>query len=108
MSTENELKALRYLINNLILSMYDVRLKLDEIKPSARKNKLPEPNVGGSSVGFDLFSLSKKQHDMLVEKYGVDRVSQACVKLDEFIKLNEYVPDGSPFRAIEKRFIKEV
>ncbi len=107
MSVENELKSLRYLINDLILSMYDIRLKLDEIKPSARKCKIPEPNSGGSSIGFDLFTIPKKQYDMLVTRYGIDNVNKACVKLDEFIKINEYIPHGTPFRAIEKQFILE-
>lgn len=107
MSVENELKAIRYLINNLILSIYDMRIKLDEIKPSKRKCNISDPNSGGDTLGFDLFNMSKKQHEMLVDKYGIDRVNKACVKLDEFIKVNGYIPHGTPFRAIDKQFILE-
>lgn len=107
MNTENELKALRYLINDLILYVYDLRVKLDEIVPSKRKYTMREPNVNGSAVGFDLFQIPQDKYNALVEQYGIDVVNRACVKLDEFIKLNEYVPYGRPQFALSRRFIKE-
>lgn len=108
MKVEDELKALRYLINDLILYIYDLRVKLDEISPSARRYKTREPNPNGDTIGFDLFNLKRKQYDDLINKYGVDAVNKACVKLDEFVKLNEYIPYGNANNALDKRFIKEV
>ena len=108
MNTENELKALRYLINDLILYVYDLRIKLDEIVPTKRQYTMREPNANGSALGFDLFQIPKDKYSSLVEKYGIDTVNKACVKLDEFIKINEYIPFKSPYHALCRRFIKEV
>ena len=108
MNTENELRALRYLINNLILYVYDLRLKLEDIKPTKRKYIMAEPNVNGVSLAFDLFQIPKDKYNGLVEKYGVDVVNRACVKLDEFIKINEYIPFKRPHFALSRKFIKEV
>ena len=108
MDTENELRALRYLINDLILQVYDLRVKLEEIKPSKRTYNMREPNRDGSAVGFDLFQVPKVSYNNMVEKYGVDVVNRACVKLDEFIKINQYIPYGRPQFALSRRFIKEV
>lgn len=108
MNTENELRALRYLLNNLILYVYDLRVKLDELAPAKRKYTMIEPNLDGSSVGFDLFSIPKDKYNNMVEKYGIDTVTRACVKLDEFIKINEYIPFKQPYFALTRRFIKEV
>ena len=108
MKVEDELKALRYLINDLILYVYDLRIKLDEIVPSKRKYTMREPNVNGDTIGFDLFQLPRKSYDNLIEKYGVDIVNKACVKLDEFIKINQYIPFGRSQFALGRRFIKEV
>jgi hypothetical protein len=108
MKTENELKSIRYLLNDLILYVYDLRIKLDEIAPSKRKYRMGEPNVNGSSIGFDLFSIPKDKYKTLVDKYGVDVVNEACVKLDEFVKINEYIPYRTPYNSLNRRFIKEV
>ena len=108
MDTETELKALRYLINDLILYVYDLRVKLEEIHPSKRKYTMREPNVDGSAVGFDLFQIPEDKYKGLVDKYGIDIVNKACVKLDEFIKINQYIPYGRPQFALGRRFIKEV
>ena len=107
MNTENELKAIRYLINDLILYVYDLRVKLDEIAPTKRKYTMREPNANGSALAFDLFQVPQKSYDGLVEKYGIDIVNKACVKLDEFIKINQYIPYGKPQFALGRRFIKE-
>ena len=108
MDTATELKALRYLINDLILYVYDLRVKLDELTPTKRKYTMREPNANGSAIGFDLFQLPEDKYKSLIDKYGVDIVNKACVKLDEFIKLNQYVPYGKPQFALGRRFIKEV
>jgi len=107
MDVENELKALRYLINDLILYVYDLRVKLEEIKPSPKKYNLREPNANGDTIAFDLFQLPRTSYDNLINKYGIDIVNKACVKLDEFIKINQYIPYGRSQFALGRRFIKE-
>lgn len=108
MNTENELKAIRYLLNDLILYVYDLRIKLDELAPSKRKYTMGEPNRTGDSIHFDLFSIPKNKYKELVDKYGVDVINLACVKLDEFIKINEYIPYKNPAISLGRKFIKEV
>ena len=108
MKVEDELKALRYLINDLIIYVYDLRVKLEEISPTKRKYTMREPNVNGATIGFDLFQVPKISYDNLVSKYGIDVVNKACVKLDEFIKINQYIPYGKCQFALSRRFIKEV
>lgn len=108
MDIEKELRAIRYLINDLILYNYDVRVRLDELAPKKRKYKIGgEPNPNGTSIKFDLFTIPKDKYDSLLDKYGVDVVNTACVKLDEFIKVNDYVPFGNASSALSRRFIKE-
>ena len=108
MTTENELKAIRYLLNDLILRVYDVSVRLDDISPKKRAYVMGEPNADGTSIGFDLFTLPKDKYQSLVDRYGVDVVNQACVKLDEFIKINEFIPFGKPYFALTRKFIKIV
>ena len=108
MDTDKELKAIRYLINDLILYVYDLRVKLDELAPSKRAYTMGEPNVNGDSIRFDLFSMPKNRYKELVDRYGVDVVNRACVKLDEFIKLNEYIPYRTAYNSLNRKFIKEV
>ena len=108
MNTETELKAIRYLLNDLILYIYDLRTKLDELAPTKRKYIMGEPNARGDSIRFDLFSMPKNRYNELVNKFGIDIINKACVKLDEFIKLNEYIPYRTPYMSLTRRFIREV
>ena len=108
MVVENELRAIRYLLNDLILRVYDVSVRLDDISPKKRAYVMGEPNADGTSIGFDLFTLPKDKYQSLVDRYGVDVVNQACVKLDEFIKINEFIPFGKPYFALTRKFIKIV
>jgi hypothetical protein len=108
MAIENELKALRYLINDLILRVYDISVRQDDISPKKRAYVMGEPNANGSSLGYDLFSLPKDKYQSLIDRYGVDVVNDACVRLDEFIKINEYIPFGKPYFALTRKFVKEV
>jgi hypothetical protein len=108
MDTDTELKAIRYLLNDLILYVYDLRVKLEELSPSKRKYTMGEPNRTGDSISFDLFTIPKDRYKELVDHYGEDVVNLACVKLDEFIKLNEYIPYRTPYMSLTRRFIKEV
>lgn len=108
MNAENELKAIRYLLNDLILYVYDLRTKLDELAPTKRPYKMGEPNGSGDSIHFDLFTIPKNKYKELVDKYGIDVVNKACVKLDDFIKINEYIPYRTPIMSLGRKFIKEV
>ena len=108
MGTDKELKAIRYLINDLILYVYDLRVKLDELAPSKRAYTMGEPNAKGDSIRFDLFSIPKNRYKELIDKFGIDIVNQACVRLDEFIKLNEYIPSRTAYNSLNRKFIKEV
>ena len=108
MNIESELKALRYLVNDLILAMYDIRIKLEEVSPSKRTRTIPEPNAGGNTIHFDLFNINKGKYESLIDKYGIDVVNKACAKLDEFIKLHEYIPYKTPHLSLSRKFIKEV
>ena len=108
MDTEKELKAIRYLLNDLILSVYNLSIAVNDLTPDKRKRKLIDPNADGNTIGFDLFSIKKETYDDMVNTYGIDVVNSACVKLDEFIKVNQYTPYGAPSHALRRKFIKEV
>lgn len=107
MSIEVELKAIRYLINNLILYTYGLHVKLDSLTNTTREYSVAEPNVNGNDIAFDLFSIPKKRYEELIEKYGVDVVTKACAKLDEFVKVNEYIPYRTAYNSLKQMFIKE-
>lgn len=108
MDTEKELKAIRYLLNDIILSLHNLSVSVNELTPDKRKRKLIDPNADGKSIGFDLFAIKKDVYEDLINTYGVDVVNSACVKLDEFIKTNQYTPYGAPTHALRRKFIKEV
>lgn len=110
MDIETELKAIRYLINDLILYVYDLRTKLETISPTKEKSykEIPEPNRNGDDVAFDLFSIPKGRYKELIEMYGEDIVVNACAKLDNFVKLNNYIPYRTGYNSLKQRFIKEV
>ena len=105
---ELELRGIRYLINNLILQIFDLREKLEDIKPSTRPYTLPTPNNSGKDIKFDLFSLPKEKYQRLCDVYGVDVVNRACSRLDSYIKNNEHIPYKYPNIALERKFIKDV
>ena len=108
MEIENEVRALRYLINNLILYVYDLRVKLDEIVPSKREYTLAEPNVKGNALAFDLFTIPKDRYNSLVEQFGIDIVNRACAMLDEFIKINHYLPYKTAYNSLKSKFIRDI
>lgn len=105
---ELELRSIRYLINNLSLQVFDLREKLEDIKPSTRPYTLPTPNNSGDDIKFDLFSLPKEKYQRLCDVYGIDTVSKACCRLDRYIKDNEHIPYKYPNIALERKFIKDV
>jgi len=108
MNIAHELKALRYLLNDLILQVYDLRIKLEDIEPSKLKYKLVEPNIDGKSISFDMFSIDKDRYNSLVEQFGIDVVNRAVVRLDEFVKINNYIPFKQPVMSLRRKFIKEI
>lgn len=104
----NELKAIRYMLNNLILRVWDLQQQVEIITRPKREYKISEPNIGGNDIAFDLFTLPRKKYEELIDKYGVDVITRACCKLDEFIKLNEYIPHRTASNALSRVFIKQV
>lgn len=116
---EIELITIRYLINNLIINQYEVNRKLDnitEILIGRNTNELkadkiverPKPLSVDNDIKFDMFKLTDKQYQKLLDKYGLDIVSECCVVLDDFIKKNEYIPYGKPYLALDKYISNQV
>ena len=87
---ELELRGIRYLINNLTLQIFDLREKLEDIKPSTRPYTLPTPNNSGDDVKFDMFSMSRDRYTRLCDKYGIDIVNRGCSRLDSYIRDKEH------------------
>ena len=44
------------------------------------------------------------RYQRLLDKYGIDVVHKACVKLDNFIKTEGYIPFRTPAMALGRRF----
>ena len=107
MDIEKELKAIRYLINDLILYVYGLHVRLDSIAPVSKVYEVVEPNVNGNDISFDLFTLPKKKYEELIKQYGVDIVTSSCARLDEYIKINNYIPYRFPLNALKQKFIKD-
>lgn len=94
MDTERELQGIRYLLNELLLQVYDMGIRLDTIAPLKEAPYVAkrEPNNNGRSVSFDLFQLPRDTYDKFVTHYGLDVMNRACVALDNYIKLNGRLP----------------
>lgn len=107
MNVETELKAIRYLINDLILYTYGLHVKLDALIGKKKEYSAPEPNVNGNDIAFDLFTIPKKRYEELIEQYGIDIVNKACVRLDEFVKIHQYIPYRTAYNSLKQKFIKE-
>lgn len=107
MDIETEIKAIRYLINDLILYTYGLHVKLDTLIDKKREYNVAEPNVNGNDIAFDLFTIPKKRYEELIEQYGYDIVNKACVRLDEFVKVNEYIPYKTAYNSLKNKFIKD-
>lgn len=84
-----------------------MRELLREISHSKTKPKMAIPNVGGEDIKFDCFSMTKATYNSLVNRYGMDVVASSCVRLDDFIRENTYIPYRTPKNALESKFIKE-
>ena len=91
-------------MNNILVGLYDVQLRLNNIKPIKMEYDLTDYNADGKTLSFDLFTLTKEQYQKLLDKYGVDVVHKACVKLDNFIKTEGYIPFRTPAMALGRRF----
>lgn len=107
MDIETEIKAIRYLINDLILYTYGLHVKLDTLTDKKREYNVPEPNVNGNDIAFDLFTIPKKRYEELIEQYGIDIVNRACTRLDEFVKVNQYIPYKNAYQSLKNKFIKD-
>lgn len=107
MDIETEIKAIRYLINDLILYTYGLHVKLDTLTDKKKEYSVPEPNVNGNDIAFDLFTIPKKRYEELIEQYGVDIINKACTRLDEFVKIHQYIPYRTAYNSLKQKFIKE-
>lgn len=107
MDIETEIKAIRYLINDLILYTYGLHVKLDTLTDKKREYNVPEPNINGNDVAFDLFTIPRKRYEELIEQYGYDIINKACVRLDEFVKVHQYIPYKNSYSALKNKFIKD-
>lgn len=107
MNIETEIKAIRYLINDLILYTYGLHVKLDTLTDKKREYNVPEPNVNGNDIAFDLFTIPKKRYEELIEQYGIDIINKACTRLDEFVKIHQYIPYKNAYQSLKNKFIKE-
>lgn len=101
-----DLLSIRYLINNLIFSNYELNRKLDlllekEGKQLQSKPK-PRPKTAEKDIAFDLFSLTESQYQKLLDKFGVDLTSKCCLALDNFIRKNGYMPYKNGYDSITK------
>jgi hypothetical protein len=102
-----ELKSIRYLINNLLTTMMDIRALLSLL---LAKNKITKEEIKKKrkevvvkdGVKFDLFELSTSQYNGLVDSYGYDTVCRAASMLDDFIRDKGYCPYGKPVLALKK------
>ena len=104
-----ELKSLRYLINNLITTLYDIKklltllLAKEGIKdPEKKRGRKKKDDLSKGEVQFDLFSLSHSQYNHLVNEYGYDIICRAGAMLDDYIKGRGYIPYGNPALALKK------
>ena len=75
----NELKSIRYMLNNLILRVWDLQQQVEIITQPKREYKISEPNVGGNDIAFDLFTLPRKKYEEFIDKYGVDITKEGKV-----------------------------
>lgn len=107
MNIETEIKTIRYLINDLILYTYGLHVKLDTLTNKKREYNVPEPNVNGNDIAFDLFTIPKKRYEELIEQYGIDIINKACTRLDEFVKIHQYIPYKNAYQSLKNKFIKE-
>lgn len=103
---ELELNSIRYLINNLIFSNYELNRKLDlllekENKQLQSKPK-PRPKTMEKDIAFDLFSIKESQYQKLIDKFGVDITSKCCLALDNFIRKNEFMPYKNAYESINR------
>lgn len=106
-----ELKSLRYLINNLITALFDIKqllallLAKEEIKEPKKRKRKKNAIGDENAIKFDLFSLTPRQYESLVKEYGYDIVCRAGAMLDDYIRGKGYIPYGNPALALKKCMI---
>ena len=54
-----------------------------------------------------MFTIPKKRYGELIEQYGIDIVNKACIRLDEFVKINQYIPYRTAYNSLKQKFIKD-
>lgn len=103
-----ELKSIRYLINNLITTLFDVKelltllLAKEGIKKTPDKPRKKANKTDDNKIKFDLFALTERQYNALIKEYGYDIVCRACAMLDDYVRDKGYVPYKNPALALKK------
>ena len=111
MDTERELQGIRYLLNELLLHVYDMGVRIDTIAPLPEAPytvRHREPNNNGKTVSFDLFQVPREIYDKMVTQYGLDVMNRACVALDNYIKLNGRLPAKTATSSLRRIVIPKV
>lgn len=106
-----ELKSLRYLINNMIITLHTnnelltLLLAKNKIEIPKKKRVKKSEEIIMDGIKFDMFKLSKTQYNGLCEEYGYDTVTRACAMLDNYVRERGYIPYGKPALALKKVMI---
>lgn len=105
-----ELKSIRYLINNIIVLLFDIKklltllLAKENIKLPKEKKKTRD-EVIQDGIKFDMFELNQTQYNALLGEFGYDITCRACAMLDDYVRDKGYVPYGKPALALRKVMI---
>lgn len=104
-----ELKSIRYLINNIIILLFDIKkllaLLLAKENIKIPKEKKTKHEVIYDGIKFDMFELNQTQYNALVNEFGYDITCRACAMLDDYIRDKGYTPYGKPALALRKVMI---
>lgn len=105
-----ELKSLRYLINNVVVLLSDIKellnmlLQKEGVKVDRQhKQKKADPIKDG--IKFDMFTLKPSQYNALIQEFGYDIMCRACAMLDDYIRDRGYIPYGNAIQALKKIMI---
>ena len=86
-----ELKSIRYLINNIIVLLFDIKklltllLAKENIKLPKEKKKAKD-EVIQDGIKFDMFELNQSQYYALLGEFGYDITCRACAMLDDYVR----------------------
>lgn len=106
-----ELLAQRYMITTLMVNINNLCYYLEgkekalrELLPEDKRKKIQKSVKYLNEIEFDRFKLSAQYFNAMVNKFGSEAVTNACIILDNYIKDN---PDKQPSQAQINKRIKE-